>query len=192
MADSKNIWASTIPATGAAVSAAPLGTTLPTDATTALDAAFTDLGWVGPDGVVNAPKRSTDKKKAWGGETVKVVQTDYTETVVFTLLESSKVVLEEAFGADNVTAGEKSGHETLEVDHSSLMLDRRIFAVDFIDGDRTGRILVREGQVTEIGDIKYVHDDLTQYELTVDCFKPASGKTAVTVFWDNVGVTPGS
>ena len=44
MADSGNIWAATIPADGAAVYAAPLGTTLPTSATASLDNAFVDLG----------------------------------------------------------------------------------------------------------------------------------------------------
>ena len=181
-ADSLNIIAATIPATGAAVSAAPLGSTEPTDATSALDGAFIDLGWAGPDGVINSIKRDTTKHYAWGGEVVKVTQDKYTETITVTLLESSAEVLEAVFGTDNVT-----GTGAVTVEHSSLMLERQMFAFDFIDGDATGRILVREGQITEIGDIKYVHDDLTSYELTIDVFKTGAGDPGVVTFFDSVG-----
>lgn len=185
MADSGNIWAATIPADGAAVYAAPLGTTLPTTATASLDNAFVDLGWVSEDGVTNSISRETTKHRAWGGEVVKVTQDNYTETVKFTLLETSADVLSVVYGDDNVT---ESG-DTITVEHSRLMLDRQSFVIDFIDGDRAGRIVVREGQVTELGDVMYVHKDLTRYELTVDVFKPEAVDNAVVAYFD---YTPGS
>ena len=185
MADSGNIWAATIPADGAAVYAAPLGTTLPTSATAVLDNAFVDLGWVSEDGVTNSISRETTKHRAWGGEVVKVTQDNYTETVKLTLLESSADVLSVVYGADNVT---ESG-DTLTVEHSRLMLERQSFVIDFIDGERAGRIVIREGQVTELGDVMYVHKDLTRYELTVDVFKPDTADNAVVAYFD---YTPGS
>lgn len=183
MADSGNIWAATIPADGAAVYAAPLGTPLPTSAAEALDPAFVDLGWVSEDGVTNSISRETTKHRAWGGEVVKVTQDNYTETVRLTLLESSAAVLSVVYGADNVT--ESGG--TLTVEHSRLMLEHQSFVIDFIDGDRAGRILVRDGQVTELGDVTYVHKDLTRYEITVDVFKPETADNAVATFFDYGG-----
>lgn len=180
MADSGNIWAATIPADGAAVYAAPLGTTLPTTATAALDNAFVDLGWVSEDGVTNSISRETTKHRAWGGEVVKVTQDNYTETVTLTLLESSAEVLGVVYGHDNVT---ESG-DTITVEHSRLMLERQSFVIDFIDGEKAGRIVVREGQVTELGDVVYVHRDLTRYEVTVDVFKPDNADTAVVTYFD--------
>lgn len=182
MADSGNIWAATIPADGAAVYAAPLGTTLPTSATGALNAGFVDLGWVSEDGVTNSISRETTKHRAWGGEVVKVTQDNYTETLKLTLLESSTEVLKVVYGEDNVTAG--GDYQSIKVEHSRLMLDRQSFVIDFIDGDRAGRILIREGQVTELADVMYVHKDLTRYEITIDVFKPDNANNAVVVFFD--------
>ena len=131
MADSGNVWAATIPADGAAVYAAPLGTTLPTSATAVLDNAFVDLGWVSEDGVTNSISRETTKHRAWGGEVVKVTQDNYTETVKLTLLESSADVLAVVYGADNVT----ENGDTIAVEHSRLMLEHQftgeIYDVDF-------------------------------------------------------------
>lgn len=182
MADSGSIWAATIPADGAAVYAAPLGTPLPASATASLNAAFVDLGWVGEDGVSNSISRETTKHRAWGGEVVKVTQDNYTETLKLTLLESSAEVLAVVYGADNVTTG--PDYQSITVEHSRLMLERQSFVVDFIDGDRAGRIVVREGQVTELGDVMYVHKDLTKYEITIDVFKPEAVDNAVVAYFD--------
>jgi hypothetical protein len=187
MADSGNIWAATIPADGAAVYAAPLGTPLPTNATVALNAGFVDLGWVSEEGVTNAITRDVTRHKAWGGDTVKTTQDNYTESVSFALLESSEAVLKVVYGDANVTAG--GNYQSLKVEHSSLQLERKSFVIDFVDGDRVGRILVREGLVVEIGDVRYVHSGLTMYELTVDVYKPDNGDNAVVTYFD---YAPGS
>jgi hypothetical protein len=89
------------------------------------------------------------------------------------------------YGEDNVT----EDGDTLTVEHSRLMLERCSFVIDFIDGDRAGRIVIREGQVTELGDVVYVHSDLTRYEITVDVFKPDNADNAVVTYFD---YAPGS
>lgn len=184
MADSGRIWAATIPPDGASVYAAELGTPLPSTATEALNVEFKDLGWVGDDGVTNSIQRDTTKHYAWGGEVVKVTQDKYTETVKLTLLESSNPeVLKVVFGASNVTV---SG-DTIKVEHSRLPLGRKSFVIDFIDGNGAGRILIREGQITEVGDVVYVHTDLVRYEITIDVFKPSGAANSVAVFYDADG-----
>lgn len=185
MADSGAIWAATIPADGAAVFAAPLGTTLPTTATASLNNAFVDLGWVSEDGVTNTIQRDVTRHKAWGGDTVKTTQDNYTETVKFALLESSAEVLKVAYGANSVT---ESG-DTIAVEHTALQLSRQSFVIDFIDGDRAGRIVIREGLVSEIGDVRYSHQDMTMYDLTVDVYRPEGEDAAVVTYFD---YSPGS
>jgi hypothetical protein len=110
MADSRNVWAATIPADGAAVFAAPLGTDLPTDATSELGAEFVDLGWVSEEGVSNSIQRETTKHYAWGGDVVKTTQDRYTETFKLALLESSPEVLRAVYGEDAVTEQGDAGH----------------------------------------------------------------------------------
>src|SRR5690606_8950874 len=82
----------------------PLGATAPTDASTALDAAFVAAGYAGEDGLTETTDRSTEKVRAWGGDTVRVLQTDFSTTYSFVFLEShNSTVLETVYGDDNVT-----------------------------------------------------------------------------------------
>ena len=62
------------PKVGGAIFSAPLGTPLPTDATTDLNAAFKPLGYVSEDGLVNENTASSENLKAWGGDIVDTVQ----------------------------------------------------------------------------------------------------------------------
>jgi hypothetical protein len=179
VADSTNIWASTRHADAGTFYRAPLGTTLPTDATTALDAAFDDHGWLGEEGITNALSRDTTKHKSFGGDTVKVTQDNYEETIQVSLLESNPTVLETVFGVDNVTVEFTGGHRTVRVDHETAMLPRSSFVVRVIDGEKTRLIIIPEGQVTSVDDIVHVHSDLLSYTITVDTFKPGGGGAAV-------------
>lgn len=185
MADSSNIWAATIPDDGAAILVAPLGTTEPTTADEVLDAAFLDLGWVSEDGVTITVNRDITRHKAWSGQTVKTTQDNYEQTVKFALLETSVNVLETVFGPDNVT----EYNETVTVNHDDAMLGRQVFVVDFVDGDKKGRHLLREGLIVTLDDLNYKHSEMTMYSLEVDVYKPATGDTGVTTFYSNVSTT---
>jgi hypothetical protein len=181
MADSTKVWAATIPADGAAVFAAPIGTALPTDASTDLDPAFVDLGWVSEEGVSNGISRETTKHYAWGGDVVKTTQDRYTETVKFALLESSPEVLQVVYGTANVVADDTAG--TIEVHHSSHKLAHQSFVIEFVDGESVGRIVIEDGLVTEMDDVKYSHKELLMYGLTVDVYRPKDGTAAVKQYF---------
>ena len=92
------------PKVGGAIYVAPLGSTLPTDSSTALDAAFKCLGYVSEDGVTNNNSPESDNVKAWGGDTVLVLQTDRPDSFSLTLLETmNEDVLKAIYGSTNVT-----------------------------------------------------------------------------------------
>ena len=63
MADSTLVVAGK-PKVGGGIWTAPLGTTLPKDATTALDVAFKSLGYVSDDGLTNEITTDTEEIKA--------------------------------------------------------------------------------------------------------------------------------
>ena len=75
-----------------------LTATAPSTATGTLTG-FAAAGYIGEDGVTEANERSTDRTRAWGGDTVKVVQTEHNVTYQFTFLETLNAdVLKAVYG----------------------------------------------------------------------------------------------
>ncbi len=154
----------------------PLGTPLPTDETTALDAALKAAGYIGEDGLTETQDRSTEKIRAWGGDTVKVVQTEFGLTYQFTFIESvNGDVLKAVYGEANVTttaATTTTGNKhAVKVNSEQLPHETYVFEVK--DGDARIRIVVPDGQITEVGDITYADGEVVGYQVTVEAFRDA-------------------
>lgn len=166
--------------TGGIYRGAP-GATLPTEAVAGPYTGFTGLGYVSDDGLSETVDRSTDKIKAWGGDVVKVVQTEFSVTYEFTLYQALNAdVLAAVYGSDNVettaataTAGTRTA---VKVNSESLEHAPWIFAMK--DGPARILIVVPDGQISEVGEVKYDDGSVIGYPVTLEAFKDAEGNQA--------------
>lgn len=162
------------PKVGGAVHFAPLGTTLPTDATTALDPAFVDLGYVSEDGLTNNNSPESDTVKAWGGDTVLNLQTDRPDTFALTLIEAmNQNVLKAIYGESNVTV-DNDGNVSVQATAEDMSSGAWVFDM-ILKGGRAKRVVVPNGTISELGEINYKDDEAVGYNITITDVPDASG-----------------
>lgn len=164
------------PKIGGAISIAPLLTTLPTDATSALSADFKSLGYISEDGLVNANTPTTENIKAWGGDIVANVQTEKEDTFSYTLIEATNIdVLKKIYGSTNVTGTLETG---IAIKANAKELEEHIVVVDMqLKGGVLKRIVVPVGKVSEVGDVTYADADAVGYEVTLTAVPDNEGNT---------------
>lgn len=156
------------PKIGGGVFRAPAGTTLPTDASTALDAAFVNMGYVSDDGVVNSKTRENTEVNAWGGDKVRDLQTKKADTFQMTFIEARNTeVLKAVHGNDNVT----EANDMITIRENSAELDRAVWVIDEIMNDGyIKRTVIPDGKVTEVGDVTHKDDELLGYQVTISAY----------------------
>ncbi|MFM1542054.1 phage tail protein [Helcococcus ovis] len=165
------------PKVGGAIFTAPLATEAkPTDATTDLDKAFKNLGYVSEDGLVNSNTAETEDISAWGGDTVLTVQTSKPDTFTFTLIEVlNEEVLKVVYGNKNIEGTLEDG---ITVKANSTPQEAKLFVVDMIlNGGILKRIFIPNGVVSEVGEITYTDGEAVGYETTVKALPDEKGNT---------------
>ena len=174
-ADAANV-STAKPKVGGAIYSAPLGTELPVNAITELGPTFVGLGYISEDGLVNNNTPSSENIKAWGGETVAVVETEKEDTFTYKLIEATNPdVLKEVYGKDNVSGALATG---ITIKANSTPLEEHILVVDMVlKGGILKRIVIPRGKVSEVGEISYVDADAIGYETTVTAISDTEGNT---------------
>ena len=162
------------PKTSGAVFSAPIGTTLPTNATGALDAAFGDLGFVSSDGVTRSISKSTSTIKEWGNGTVLITEDEKTITVKLKLIEYLNPDVQSfVHGEDNVTGTLANG---IHVSINDKEAEEHVIVIDQImKGGVPQRMVINRGVITEIGDTTYVGNNAVSYDLTITAMTPDGG-----------------
>ncbi|MDR3304968.1 MAG: phage tail protein [Clostridiales Family XIII bacterium] len=167
MASKQNVTVAK-PKIAGAIYAAPEGTTLPADATTALTADFVGFGYISEDGLTNA--KSVTSIKAWGGDTVLMSSE---ETFKFTLIEAlNPDVLKFAYGEGNVSDADGA----LTILHRDVDMPTRVIVCDMLmTNGRKKRIVVPSASVSEVGEVKYTATTAVGYETTVSAAGDGNG-----------------
>ncbi len=172
-------------ATGGAFTAVA-GTALPTTEAVALNAAFKLAGYISQEGLTQRIGVGTEEIVAWGGDTVRKLQT--TQDVIFalTMLETNDVSQGVYYGTENVTVTARTltAGEKLAIKINSNELPRQPWVFELKDGLRTGRIVLPVAQVTDRGEVTYVGDDAVAYPVELTAYPDANGVKAF-IYWDD-------
>lgn len=149
---------------------APVGTALPTNATSAPAAAFlaNEIGFVSDGGITESMGADTTDIQAWqNGDVVRTIQTSHTVTWAWEMLETNSLTLAAFYGnfaANTVQiTGDQPGHYS--------------WIIDVDDQGNNIRIVIPDGQITERGDVTYANAEAVRYPVTVTAY-PVSGVKA--------------
>ena len=159
-----------------AVFTAPIGTTLPTDATTALDGAFVCLGYVSEDGLKNNNELSVEAIKAWGGNIVYRSLTEMNDEFSLSLIETENVdVLKTVYGEDHVSV---DADNNVDVDVVGEDPIERIWVFELaLRGGKAKRIVVPDGAITSRDEISYTDSDAVAYGITISAYPDSTAST---------------
>ena len=150
---------------------APTGTTLPTSATAALDAAFLsrNVGLIADDGVTQSIGNTTTDIRSWQNNAIVRTLTSETKvTYQFTMLETASVALETYYDNFSGGASEITGQQGI----------RQSWVIQINDEGNDIRVVIPDGQVTERGDTVFSSTDVLRYPVTITAYPDSSGVNA--------------
>lgn len=158
---------------------APLGTTVPTDATADLDPAFVGLGYLSEDGLTEpASYEAGDAIVAAGGDTVAQADPTFSKTWTGTCIEAlNEDLLKVAYGSANVTVENASSSEdgTITVKEQAGGLEHHVIVIDeTLKGGRKRRNVMADATFLITGDISHVHTALVNFEFTINAYPTAT------------------
>lgn len=157
---------------------APLGTAIPADATTELDAAFVGLGYLSEDGLTEpASFEPGDDIVAAGGDTVAQADPTFSKTWTGTCIEAlNEDLLKVAYGSANVTVTDaaegKDGVITIKEQAGDL--EHHVIVIDeMLKGGRKRRNVMADATFLITGDISHVHTALVNFDFTITAYPTA-------------------
>lgn len=164
------------PAVGGAVYSADYGTSVPTDASTALQEGFNGLGYIHEDGITESIDGKAETMKAFGLDEVKVVRSEHEVTYTFHPIETNRHALAERYGQDNVTV-DATGNLAVLVNDKQAPVRSYVFEV-LLSETMVERTVVPRGQVVEVGERKYTSSDPLGSEIKVKALSDDAGNKA--------------
>lgn len=154
---------------------APVGTTLPTNTTTSLNAAFVELGYASEDGVTLNRSQTITDIPVWQSRypARRIVESEVM-SASFALRQWNRGTTELALGGEVASLGSGNFKLTpLPVDDA---IDTRVLVVDWHDGDdKDYRLVIPRCVVTETGDIQIARTGAADLPVTLSVLAEEGG-----------------
>lgn len=177
------------PTVGGGLYRAPLGTTLPTDNTTTLNASFVSLGYLDDEGVtVNIDRPSTDTY-AWGGNLIASLQQHYVPTLTFKLFQVLDPDVLKAIHSDGnvtVTAATSTSGTLTTVNFNATLNKNSAWAIEAFYQSNSVRIVLPNARVVQVGNYQLTHKTVAVYPVTLKPFPDNNGNFAYQYTDDGV------
>lgn len=159
------------------VFSAAIASTAPTDAATALDAAFINLGYIDDSGITIKQGSTITEIRDWNGDLVAALDDEVSASITMTLMQTGVSTMKEIYGDANVTVGVEVPTPLLKsVGFTGDPLPHKKYVWEMKNSRGLGRLLAEDGRITEVGDIKVVKKGVITYPVTVTLFRAPSGK----------------
>lgn len=166
---------------------APVGSTAPTDSTTALAGAWLNLGYVS-NGFEITQELKTKEIEVWQSlEIVRQIATGLSRTVQFEAVESNNQTVALAFNGATITAG-TAGAYTMSVP-SSYQQTEFALVLDATDGTTSMRVYIPRAVLNAVPKITAGREDAITYNFEIQVLQPSDGTSnPITVFGKDAGV----
>lgn len=159
---------------GGYIFVAPVGTTLPTDYSTALPTAYKCLGFISEDGYVETVDSDSEDLVDMNGDLMDSPQTSRVESAQLTLAEIKAITLKLMYGDENVT--DKAG--VITVKHNGNSNGTWAVVLDLLlKNNRKWRKVVPLFQCSELDDLTLAVGELAARALTAKYLTDGDGNT---------------
>lgn len=156
---------------------APLGTTAPTDLTTAWGAGWSDLGYLSDDGVEMNYSTDSEDITAWQSlSPIRKVLTSVDMTLQFTALELKTMTVTLYFPSATMTDISGTVH-SLAIP-AAPSRDERAIGLEWVDGSVTNRLVIPRGEVTDRDSITVGRSDAVGLNMTVSAYATSAPEIA--------------
>ena len=165
------------------VYAGPVGTTAPTDTSTALDTAFKALGLLSEDGTEETRDDDTAEFYARGGLLIRTSKSKHKRQIKVTVLEDNPVVQGLINPGSTATTSTGTTTRSVKVPTANPMA----FVIEDRDGSYVTRKSIARGEVIEVGPEKR-GPEMTMRELTIVVYPSAAGVLYTEITTDPAAV----
>lgn len=153
-------------ANGPGIWMAPVGTAAPTDATSALAAEWSTLGYLSEDGVTLSQSTNSEDIYPWQGRSpVRTMITERNLSMEFSMFEFNEQNLQLYFGMEQATQGTADSWSLNVVSNAPAQIYS--FVIDVADLDVKVRYYIPRGSLSDAGDLEITDSGVMALPVTL-------------------------